>query len=110
MSHRIQEQDGFTVVALSGEIDLSNSPDVRAELLGILKQKKDLLVDLAAVSYIDSSGIASLVEGYQEAKNSGLRFGLVNPSEVARNVLQLAHLDQVFPINDSIADFRTSGR
>lgn len=110
MSHQIHEQEGFTVVALSGEIDLSNSPELRAQLLDILAQKKNVLIDLGAVSYIDSSGIASLVEGYQEARDAGLQFGLVNVSEVARNVLQLAHLDQVFPIRNSVADFTGSDR
>jgi anti-sigma B factor antagonist len=105
LSHQIHEQEGFTIVALSGEVDLSNSPEVRTQLLDILAQKKNVLIDLADVSYIDSSGIASLVEGYQKARDNGLRFGLVNVSEVARNVLQLAHLDKVFPISNSVADF-----
>jgi len=53
------------VVALRGEIDLQNSPALRKELLGWLADRQDVVVDLSRVDYIDSSGIASLVEAYQ---------------------------------------------
>jgi len=61
-------------------------------------------VDLSAVEYIDSSGIASLVEGYQVAKGLGLDFSLVGVSDSAMSVLRLARLDQVFPIFTSLED------
>ena len=57
----IKEEQGKIVIALEGDIDLENAGEVRKALLANLKQKKDLLIDLSAVSYIDSSGIASLV-------------------------------------------------
>ena len=56
----IKEEQGRIVIALEGDIDLENAGEVRKALLANLKQKKDLLIDLSAVSYIDSSGIASL--------------------------------------------------
>ena len=58
----ITEQSGRTVVALKGEIDMEEAPKVRRTLLDSLKQKRDILVDLSEVTYIDSSGIASLIE------------------------------------------------
>jgi anti-sigma B factor antagonist len=54
------------------------------------------------VTYIDSSGIASLVEAYQTAKKKGLRFGLLAVSEPVMSVLALARLDKVFPIHLSL--------
>ncbi|MFO1435111.1 MAG: STAS domain-containing protein [Gammaproteobacteria bacterium] len=56
------------------------------------------------VTYIDSSGVASLVEGYQTAKKRKLRFGLVGVSEAALSVLKLARLDKVFPIHATVKD------
>jgi anti-sigma B factor antagonist len=85
-----------------GEIDLACSNQTREAILGQLNGKNHVLVDLAGVEYIDSSGIASLVEGYQRARAMGLRFGLVAVSDAARKVLELARLDQVFPIHDSV--------
>mgnify|MGYP000940889051 CR=1 FL=1 len=64
----ITEQSGRIVVALTGEIDMENAPQVRRALLDNLKQKRDVLVDLSQVTYIDSSGIASLIEGLQAAR------------------------------------------
>lgn len=98
MDHIISEVAGLTVLALNGEVDLSTTPEVRQLILTQLGAKHDLAVDLSGVSYIDSSGVASLVEGYQKAKADGLRFGLVQVSESAMKVLQLARLDKVFNI------------
>jgi anti-sigma B factor antagonist len=56
------------------------------------------------VTYIDSSGIASLVEALQDARKRGSRFALVSVSEAVHRVLQLARLDKVFAIHASLAD------
>ena len=74
------------------------SPEARKQILSQLNNDKHVLVDLSGVSYIDSSGIASLVEGFQLARSRKLRFGLVGVSKAAQQVLQLARLDKVFPI------------
>lgn len=94
----------FTVLCLKGEVDLHYSPQVRKQLLNYLSENHNVLVDLSGVSYIDSSGVASLVEGYQVAKKKNLRFGLVGVSDSAMQVLQLARLDKVFPIHSSVND------
>jgi len=101
MAYTIRDDEGYKVLELSGEVDLNESPKARKQILELLKQDYDLLVDLSAVEYIDSSGVASLVEGYQIAKTGNLKFGLIGVSEAAMQVLQLARLDRVFPIFDS---------
>lgn len=105
MDCTIRTEGGFTVVALSGEVDLHYSPEARKKILGQLNKNNNVLVDLSGVSYIDSSGIASLVEGFQLARNKKLQFGLVGVSDAAHQVLQLARLDRVFPIKDNVSDF-----
>ena len=102
-------EGSFIIVSLMGEIDLHYSPQVRVQLLEVLNHAHDLLVDLSAVSYIDSSGIACLVEAYQLAKKSELRFGLVGVSNSALQVLRLARLDKVFPIYDSVEELVDQG-
>lgn len=104
METRTRTEGGYTVLELEGEVDLSCSPQARDEILETLKSGKNLLVDLASVSYIDSSGVASLVEGYQTAKKRKLKFGLVGVSQSALGVLKLARLDKVFPIHASVAE------
>ena len=95
----IEDHPPYKVVRLSGEVDLHSSPQAREAILDCLKLKMSLLVELSAVSYMDSSGVASLVEGYQTAKKQGLEFGLVAVARPAMNVLKLARLDKVFPIH-----------
>lgn len=99
----IKEEQGKIVIALEGEIDLENASEVRKALLANLKQKKDLLIDLSAVTYIDSSGIASLVEGLQVARKQKNELSLVSVSQRALRVLELARLDKVFAIHADVA-------
>jgi len=104
MSYPIREESDYSIIELTGDIDLSCSPAARTTILGCLNSSKHVLVDMAGVTYIDSSGIASLVEGYQTAKRGSLKFGLVGVSEAAMSVLRLARLDKVFPIHASVEE------
>jgi anti-sigma B factor antagonist len=88
--------DGYVLVRLSGEVDLSWSQEVRRAVLDALAAGTPVGVELSAVSYIDSSGIAALVEGFQQARQKGGRFALVAVSDAVRAVLELARLDRVF--------------
>lgn len=97
-----RSEQGFRIVAVHGEVDLSWSSRIRDEILGALGEHGRVLVEMKDVHYIDSSGIAALVEGYQTAKQQGRRFGLLRISEPVRAVLELARLDQVFPIYDDL--------
>jgi len=96
MEHEIKEERGRQIVVLRGEIDLGSSPKARKVLLKVVGQGKPILVELSAVPYMDSSGIASLVEAYQKAKKNGAEFALVNVNPSVLRVLNLARLDKVF--------------
>lgn len=108
MDYTLHNEGNFSILALSGEVDLHYSPEARKQILTLLNNNNNVLVDLSAVSYIDSSGIASLVEGFQLARNKKLQFGLVGVSDAAHQVLQLARLDKVFQIRDKVSDFLKS--
>ena len=84
---------------LGEEIDLDTSPTVRENIKDLLNSTKIVEVNLANVSYIDSSGIASLIEGMQMAKQqTGKEFHLVDVSNEVMKVVELAHLDKIFSI------------
>ena len=102
MSYLVEQKNEYLVVYLDGDVDLSCSQNARKVILDSLQRQSNLLVDLSAVSYIDSSGVACLVEGYQLSRAKNLKFGLAGVSENAMNVLKLARLDQVFPIYASV--------
>lgn len=103
-----RERD-YAIVCLDGEIDLHSSPAARKLILACLQEGRPTLVDLGRVAYIDSSGVASLVEGFQLARQRGLDFGLVGVSSAALNVLKLARLDKVFPIYTSVQERLAAG-
>jgi anti-sigma B factor antagonist len=98
MRHSVKEERGAVVVAFSGEVDLEHSPQAREVLLDQVGRRRRVLVDLSEVEYIDSSGIASLVEAFQKARKAGTGFALAAPNPAALRVLELARLDRVFRI------------
>ncbi|MBS0569404.1 MAG: STAS domain-containing protein [Proteobacteria bacterium] len=95
---RSEDLGGYVLVVVGGEVDLSWSQQVRDAILAALGRCDGVGVELAQVTYIDSSGIAALVEGFQTARGRGRRFGLVAASRQVLAVLQLARLDKVFPL------------
>lgn len=88
----------YTLVRVCGEVDLSWSQQLRRAILDALGATGKVGVELSQVSYIDSSGIAALVEGFQNARGKGQQFGLIAASKSVMAVLQLARLDRVFPL------------
>ena len=89
------------VLALSGQIDLHSSPKVRPALLQSVAAHDAVVVDLSRVDYIDSSGVASLVEALQAARARHSAFTLAQVSRQVMAVLALARLDQVFTITQA---------
>ena len=94
-----QKINGNTgILILSDEIDLDKSPQVRENIKELIDKVKVVEVHMAAVKYIDSSGIAALVEGMQLSKNNSKEFCLTDVSNEVMKVVQLAHLDKFFKI------------
>ena len=104
MEYKTTNEGNCIIITLTGESDLQTSPKAREQILQTLKNNQHVLVEMADVEYIDSSGIASLVEGFQDAKSRKLNFGLVNISAATEKVLALARLDKIFPIFDTVSD------
>lgn len=91
---------GWTILDLSGDIDLSHSPEMRKVLMVEIKEKKipKLYLNLKNVRYIDSSGIASLVEGLKASRDHGSRLILFGLNTTVREVMQLSRLQKIFEI------------
>lgn len=102
MPFEVRDQNGITVVGLSGDVDLQTSPAVRQKLLECLDKHKKLVVDMSNVAYIDSSGVASLVEAFQVSRKKSAAFALAAVSPSAMRVLSLARLDKVFTIHPDV--------
>lgn len=95
-----EKDDQHCTLFVQGDVDLSNSSQLRKTILSALKTSPRVEVDLRDVTYIDSSGIAALVEGLQFANNNDKQFLLQRLSNPVRSIIELARLDQVFTIED----------
>lgn len=104
-----RHEDGVHTLGLAGEIDLDNSNELRALLAARAEaQEPRLLLDFSEVTYIDSSGLATLVEYVQKALKFGGRLALGGVSERLRTVFDLARLGEIFAIHESLADARAA--
>ena len=92
---------GITVLDLTGDITLFNSPEIRKALIDQLKDRRvpHLILNMLAVAYVDSSGVASLVEGLKISRDLKSRFALYGLSKSARTVLELTHLLRIFEVH-----------
>ena len=98
-----RELDKTIIFDLTGDIDLANSPAVRKALLREMRDKRTprVVMNMSKVRYIDSSGVASLVEGLKASRDVGTRFILFGLSTTAREVLQLSRLLRIFEVYDN---------
>ena len=98
-----RRHDKTTIFDVSGDIDFANSREVRQSVLLEIQGRgiARVAVNLSQVRYIDSSGVASLVEGLKASRDLGSRFILFGLSASARQVLQLSHLIKIFEVYDS---------
>jgi anti-sigma B factor antagonist len=94
-----------TILDVTGNIDMANSPEVRKALLQEIRSKRAprVVLNLTSVEYIDSSGVASLIEGLKASRESGSRFILFGLNESAREVLKISRLLKLFEIYDDEA-------
>ena len=102
MSLRATHRDAgpVTVVELGGRITLGDgSALLRRTIRGLLEdQRKKILLNLADVDYIDSSGIGELVSGFTAVKNQGGELKLLHLTKKVRDLLQITKLYTVFEV------------
>lgn len=91
------------IMEISGDIDMYSSPVLREELLVLVSKKAShILVDFKDVSYIDSSGIATFVEGLKSTMSAGGKLKLVSLPPGIIEIFNFSRLDKVFDIYGSI--------
>ncbi|MGD0426372.1 MAG: STAS domain-containing protein [Candidatus Acidiferrales bacterium] len=92
-----------TVVDINGDVTLYNSPEIRKTLMDALNKKgtNRVVMNMSGVNYIDSAGVASLVEGLKLARTLKSGFALYGLNKHPREVLELTRLIKVFEIYDN---------
>ena len=98
----VEARDGAVIVSLAGELDLYNAHAVREELLGQAEQgPARLVVDLARVTFIDSTGLGVLIEARTRLRDAGA-FLLASPGLETRRALEISGLDRHFAVHQSV--------
>jgi len=101
MNTATRNNQGTIIVDVTGNIDIGTSPALRKVLFDSLKETDRLAVNLVAVKYVDSSGIASLLEILKAARQAQKRFALFGLTVAVREVLQLTRLTGIFEIHET---------
>ncbi|NQU57234.1 MAG: STAS domain-containing protein [Rhodospirillales bacterium] len=102
MKHEVWTEKDSVIISFSGDIDLEFSGDVRTILMESAPKGRSIIVDLSGVDVIDSSGIASLLEAFQNAHKKGKVFTIAAAQPSVMRVFKLARLETVFSIVDSV--------
>lgn len=96
-------EENIPVVAITGDIDLETSPQLRDFLRPKSSAKtRALLLDFSGVNYIDSSGLATLIEYFQAVQGFEGRLVLVSLSPRVKNVFEIVRLEQIFSIHPDV--------
>ncbi len=89
-----------SLITVTGEVDLYTSPKLRTAILeAVPAAGAKVELNLSGVRYMDSSGVATLVEGLRSARDHNKGFALVAPSAAVMKVLELAKLDSIFEVS-----------
>ena len=98
--------DGVTVLRLEGELDLAAAPQLRAELDKVTDDSdtSSLTLDLAGVSFIDSTGLQELLVALRRLRDRGGTLVLTNPRPIAIRLLEITGLVGVFDIRTADRD------
>lgn len=100
-----KQGNGAIILNLAGEIDLQHSPELRKILQEKIKAKcAALVIDFSGVEYIDSSGLATLVEYRRDSQKFAGQFSLANLTTRVRTIFELVRLNEIIPIHATLDD------
>lgn len=105
MKIREERRNDILICVIEGEININTSPEMRKAFDKIIRDdEKKVVIDFTGVSYIDSSGLATLIEMFQRLKKTGGHMRLANMSQKAKNIFEITKLHKLFEIYDSLQD------
>lgn len=97
-----ETKNGVVVCKIEGEVNIGSSPDLRKVFDAFIQKNiQKIVLDFSAVSYIDSSGLATLIELLQRLKKINGKFRISNMSEKIKNVFEITKLHKIFETFDT---------
>jgi anti-sigma B factor antagonist len=102
--------DGSAVVSVTGDVDLVSAAHLREVMEDALGRSSALIVDVADMTFIDSSGLSALVHAHRHAADAGGSMTVRHPSATLKRLLTITRLDTVLVVDDAGAGTSTTGR
>ncbi len=104
------QKNGTLISRIEGEININSSPDLRKAFDGYIRRKiGKIVVDFSQVTYVDSSGLATLVELFQRLKKINGKLRICSLSQKVKNVFEITRLAGLFQIyntaDEAVKDF-----
>jgi len=100
-----RKTDQAVILKVSGEVEMKTSPELRRHLIALAGEKTPwIIVNLEDVTYIDSSGLATIVECLQGAKKYSGRLSLTGMNENIKDIFVMTRLDTIFEVFETEED------
>lgn len=101
MNIKIDQKNNVWVCRMDGEIDINTAPQIKKAFDKILSEKREkILINFEEVSYIDSSGLATLVEMLKNIRSYGGKLKLSSLSSKIRSLFEITKLEKLFDISN----------
>jgi anti-sigma B factor antagonist len=102
MQINFEDRSGVSVYKVTGDIDINSSPDMKRSFEKVFKEKKDkVVINLSEVGYVDSSGLATIVEILKNMRLYGGKLKLAGLSDKVMGLFEITKLDRLFDIAQS---------
>ncbi|MCG6962678.1 MAG: STAS domain-containing protein [Acidobacteria bacterium] len=99
---KTEQRGDVTVVVAGSELNAHNAPEAKTTLRGLVNSGRvKLIIDLSALSFIDSAGLGALLTAFKTAGAAGGQLVLCGLSQPVKSIFELTRLDRVFPIFDT---------
>ncbi len=106
MSFQIDKQDNYTVISIkSDKLDTNIAPTLKSELVVLNSEGvKNIIIDLSATRYCDSSGLSAILVANRLCKNAHGTFVLTNIQEPVKKLISISQLDSILTIKATVAE------
>ena len=101
MNLSLRTSENTRIVDVAGDVDMGGSPQLRKLLFEALKESPKVVINLTAIRYIDSSGIAVMIEALKESQRLKRQFVLFGMNARVHAVFNLTHVIQIFQVVDT---------
>ena len=106
-SRTVLSSDNCVVAYLYGELDACSAACLRARLTAVARTGRDIIVDPAGLSFVDTAGLIALIDLQREATTAGGSLRLTKPLGLLRRLLELAGIKDVFTFVDRVPNAKS---